>query len=99
MTRPGWDTLTMQASGVMVEMLVRREAGQWLAFTTIDEQPSLGVAQSEPAAVWMALMPYGASREALFRSLPSLLLKERLITALQAAEALVARRAPRATSR
>jgi hypothetical protein len=87
----------MQASGVMVEMLVRREAGQWLAFTMIDEQPSLGVAQSEPGAIWMSLRPYAALREALFRSLPSLLLSERLITALLAAEALAAQSAPRAT--
>jgi hypothetical protein len=99
MARPGWDTLTMQASGVTVEVLVRREGGRWLAFTMNDEQPSLGLAQSEPGAIWMALMPYGESREALFRTLPSVLVSERLITALQAAEALVAQRAPRATSR
>jgi hypothetical protein len=94
---PGWDIFTMAAPGLTVEVLVRREGGRWIALTMIDEQPSLGVAQSEPAAIWMALMPYGPSREALFRRLPSLLLSERLITALQAAEALVAQGAPRAT--
>jgi hypothetical protein len=48
----------------------------------IDEEPSLGVADAEPAAIWMALVPYGAHREALFKSLPSALDVSRWISLL-----------------